>query len=77
MAGAGATFESLVLDVIVLLGVVLPAAYFVAVLQELPRQALWQVVAWGNVLSAAVYLLYYARGRFLKVSRTEVGAKRM
>ncbi len=77
MAGAGATFESLVLDAIVLLGVVLPAAYFVAVMQGLPRQALWQVVAWGNVLSAAAYLLYYARGRFLKVSKPEVGTKRM
>ena len=64
MAGAGATFESLVVDAIVLLGAVLPAAWFFTRVQGLPRDGLWTVVAWGNVASAAAYLVYYVRGRF-------------
>ena len=45
---------------------VLPAAYLVVQVFELPRQALWQVVAAGNLAGALAYAAYYARGRFLR-----------
>ena len=66
MTGAGATLESLLVDAAVLALGVLPAAYLVVQVFELPRQALWQVVAAGNLAGALAYAAYYARGRFLR-----------
>lgn len=64
MAGAGATLQSLVVDAVVLLLVVLPAAYLVVEVLETPRQVLWWVLAAGNGLGAAAYAGSYAWGRF-------------
>jgi len=66
MTGAGATFESLLVDSAVLMLTVLPAAWVVVEVLEMPRQVLWRVVAYGNLAGAAAYALYYARGRFLQ-----------
>ena len=65
MTGAGATLSSLVLDTVVVLMFLVPAAYIVAVTLGLARRDLWQVLAFGNLVSAVVYALYYARGSFL------------
>ena len=66
MTGAGATLSSLVLDAILLLGIILPAAYVVAVPMEMSRDVLFRVIAGGNLLSATAYAIYYATGAFLK-----------
>ncbi len=66
MTGAGATLSSFVLDAIVLLGFVVPAAYVAAVTLGLPRSAVWKVIAAGNAAAAVLYTLYYVRGSFLR-----------
>ncbi len=62
MAGAGATLQSLVLDAVVLLLGVLPAAYLVTRVLMLPRGALWWVLAAGNGVGALAFAAYYAWG---------------
>ena len=66
MTGAGATLSSLVLDTLVVGLFLGPAAYMVAVTLGLERRDLWHVLAFGNVVSAALYALYYTKGSFLK-----------
>ena len=65
MAGAGATLEILILDGIVLGLLVVPAAFIVVSILDLPREVLWKVLAWGNIVGALIYGGYYFRGRFL------------
>ncbi|MCA9531149.1 MAG: MATE family efflux transporter [Myxococcales bacterium] len=65
MTGAGATLSSLVLDAVVVLAVVAPLAYAVAVWLDADRVWLWRVLAGGNALAALAYVAYYSRGRFL------------
>lgn len=65
MTGAGATLASLVLDLAGLLGVTIPLAYIVTEWLDLPSTWLWNVIAIGNCVSAAAYVVYYLRGRFL------------
>jgi Na+-driven multidrug efflux pump len=65
MTGAGATLSSMVLDVLVLLGGIVPAAYVVTEGLGLGRDALWRVIAAGNVLAMVVFVVYYGRRSFL------------
>lgn len=65
MTGAGATLSSFVLDAMVLVLLVVPGAYVVTEVLELPSQALWLVIAAGNTIAGLVYAAYYAKGAFL------------
>lgn len=65
LAGAGATLQSFLLDVLVL-ACVIPAAYVVVLGLGGDRVMLWHVLAAGNVLGAAVFVAWTARGRFVK-----------
>ncbi len=69
LAGAGATLQSLVVDALVLLLGVLPAAQLVVYGLSLPREGLWWVVAAGNAVGAVAYAGYYAWGRFWPTGR--------
>lgn len=64
MAGAGATFESLVLDAFLVLALVSPAAWIAVVGTGAPKEVLWHVLALGNALGMFVYGAWYLRGRF-------------
>ena len=66
MTGAGATFSSMLIDSGVLLLLVVPAAYLVAEVFALDRGVLWVTIAAGNVIGAMTYVLFYARGAFLR-----------
>ncbi|MEZ4288083.1 MAG: MATE family efflux transporter [Polyangiales bacterium] len=66
MTGAGATFSSLVLDICVVFGIVVPAGYVVAITLDLPKEILWATVALSNLVTFVVFAIYYARGRFLR-----------
>ncbi|MEO0324565.1 MAG: MATE family efflux transporter [Myxococcota bacterium] len=65
MTGAGATLQSLLVDAAVLGFLVVPAAYVIVQVAELPRHWLWAVIAVGNVAGMLAYGVYYQRGRFL------------
>lgn len=66
MTGAGATLASLVLDAIVLLVLIIPAAIVVTETLAMDRVWLWWVIAIGNGVAALTYVGYYARGKFLE-----------
>jgi putative MATE family efflux protein len=65
LSGAGATFASLVLDASVLIFGVIPAAIIVTETVQAAPPGLWITMALGNVLIAAAFAMYYARGKFL------------
>lgn len=65
LAGAGATLRSLVVDSAVLAVFVLPAAIWVVLFAQWPRDSLWTVVALGNLAGGAAYALAFGRGGFL------------
>ena len=65
MTGAGATLQSLLVDAAVLGFLVVPAAYVIVQVAELPRHWLWVVIAFGNVAGMLAYGVYYQRGSFL------------
>ncbi len=62
--GAGATRQTFVLDLMVILGLQIPMCWLAAHFGSSVTQ-LWQVVAATNVAFAIVYTLSYRRGRFL------------
>ncbi|MEM1416663.1 MAG: MATE family efflux transporter [Myxococcota bacterium] len=66
MTGAGATLQSLLVDSAVLGFIVVPAAYVIVQVAELPRSWLWAVIAFGNIAGMFAYGAYYQRGRFLQ-----------
>lgn len=66
MQGAGATKTTLLIDVVVLFGVLLPLAFGV-VLSHGRLEQLWKVVAVGYASSAIVYAFAYQRRRYLDV----------
>ncbi len=66
MAGASATLSSLIIDCIVVIGVVIPAAYVVTEVIHGPRVALWSVMLLNYILAAIIYIVWYIRGRFMQ-----------
>ncbi|MCB9708586.1 MAG: MATE family efflux transporter [Myxococcales bacterium] len=66
MTGAGATLSSLVIDGAFLVFLVVPMAIIVTEYLGAPRLALWTTIALGNLMAAAAYTLWYARGAFLE-----------
>jgi putative MATE family efflux protein len=65
LTGAGATLASLVLDASVLVLAVVPAAIVVTEAAGAPPVGLWVTMAVGNAVIAAVFAVYYAKGKFL------------
>jgi Na+-driven multidrug efflux pump len=63
--GAGATRQTLILDLVVILGVQLPLSLGAVYGWALPPRALWQALAIAYVGYAIVYGVSYRRGRFL------------
>ncbi|MEM7448443.1 MAG: MATE family efflux transporter [Myxococcota bacterium] len=66
MTGAGATLASMILDGVVVVILVVPAAYLVAEVFSLPCEGLWWVLAGGNVVGALAYMSYFGHGGFLR-----------
>lgn len=66
MTGAGATMQSMLIDSVVLLLVVVPAAYTVTEVLGLDRTVLWWAIAGGNVVGATAYVAFYFSGGFLR-----------
>ncbi|MCB9634584.1 MAG: MATE family efflux transporter [Sandaracinus sp.] len=66
LAGAGATFQSLLLDVVVLV-LAIPAAYLAVLAFDAERVGLWHVLAAGNVAGLVLFGVWTWRGRFFRV----------
>jgi putative MATE family efflux protein len=66
MTGAGATRTTMFIDLGVVLGFQLPLALAAVMLAEPSPTRLWLVVAATNFLSAAVYVVNYRRGAYLR-----------
>lgn len=64
--GAGATRQTFVLDLLVILVFQIPACWFVVQVLGAGPTALWQTVALTYLASAVVYVLAYRRGAFLQ-----------
>jgi MATE family multidrug resistance protein len=69
LAGAGATFQSFLLDVAVL-AIVISAACVAVLGLDVERVTLWHLLAAGNVLGAAVFAGWTVRGRFFGAAPT-------
>jgi MATE family multidrug resistance protein len=63
LAGAGATLQSFLLDVAILV-IVIPTACVVVLGFDAERVTLWHVLAVGNVLGAAAFAAWVIRGKF-------------
>ncbi len=70
LAGAGATAQSLALDVAVL-ALALPAAYLAVLAIGVERVGLWYVLAAGHVLGCLVFAGWTWRGRFFGAAPVE------
>ncbi|MBK8169164.1 MAG: MATE family efflux transporter [Sandaracinaceae bacterium] len=66
MTGAGETLASLIIDAVAIVGLTLPATYLVAETFGAPYTIMFWTIAASNVLAAAAFLFYYARGHFLE-----------
>jgi Na+-driven multidrug efflux pump len=66
MTGAGATRTTMLIDLGVVMGFQLPLAIAAVMLADPTPARLWIVVAATNFLSAAVYILNYRRGTYLR-----------
>jgi putative MATE family efflux protein len=66
MTGAGATRTTMLIDLGVVMGFQLPFALAAVMLADPSPTRLWIVVAATNFLSAAVYVLNYRRGAYLR-----------
>ncbi len=64
--GAGATRQTFILDLAVILLFQVPACWVVVQLLDAPATALWQTVALTYFASAIVYVLAYRRGSYLE-----------
>jgi Na+-driven multidrug efflux pump len=70
MTGAGATRTTMLIDLGVVMGFQLPLAIAAVMLADPSPSRLWIVVAATNFLSAAVYVLNYRRGTYLRSAVT-------
>jgi putative MATE family efflux protein len=70
MTGAGATRTTMLIDLGVVMGFQLPLALAAVMLADPSPSRLWIVVAATNFLSAAVYVLNYRRGTYLRSAVT-------
>jgi Na+-driven multidrug efflux pump len=66
--GAGATRQTFLLDLAVVLLFQIPVCWFVVQVLDQPAERLWQVVALTYLVFAVVYVLAYRRGTFLKAA---------
>ncbi len=64
--GAGATRQTFILDLAVILMFQVPACWFVVRVLDAPATALWQTVALTYLASAIVYVIAYRRGSYLE-----------
>lgn len=65
LTGAGATMLGFALDLIVLLGIAIPATFIVMAMTPLTETLTWLLIAGGNVLTGVVYMIWYKRGGWL------------
>ncbi len=65
LAGAGATMLGFALDLVVLLGIAIPATFIVMAMTDLTETLTWILIAAGNVLTGVVYMFWYKRGGWL------------
>lgn len=65
LTGAGATMLGFALDLVVLLGIAIPATFIVMAMTDLTETLTWVLIAAGNVLTGLVYMLWYKRGGWL------------
>lgn len=65
LTGAGATMLGFALDLVVLLGIAIPATFVVMEVTHLTETLTWFLIAGGNVLTGLVYMVWYRRGRWL------------
>lgn len=65
LAGAGATMLGFALDLVVLLGIAIPATFIVMAVTPLTETLTWILIAGGNVLTGLVYMFWYKRGAWL------------
>lgn len=66
--GAGATRQTLIIDSLVVFGFQLPAACIVIFALHGKIEQLWLVIAWAYIAFAAIYVVSYRRGGFLRTS---------
>src|SRR5690606_11203889 len=66
LAGAGATMASFAIDSVVLCLLLIPATLLMLAFFDLSRVETWLLIAAGNVLSCAAYIVWYRRGDWLR-----------
>jgi Na+-driven multidrug efflux pump len=65
LTGAGATMLGFGLDLVVLLGVAIPATFVVMAMTTLTEDLTWILIAGGNALTGIVYMIWYRKGGWL------------
>ena len=65
LTGAGATMLGFALDLVVLLGIAIPATFIVMATTQLTETVTWILIACGNGLTGLVYMVWYRRGGWL------------
>jgi putative MATE family efflux protein len=66
LTGAGATMLGFALDLVVLLGIAVPATFIVMAATPLTEDLTWILIAGGNILTGLVYVVWYRRGHWAK-----------
>ena len=65
LSGAGATRTSLVVDVVVLLGLLVPLTIVMLIFTDLTQTETWSLIAVGNVLTAIGYAIWFGRKNWI------------
>ncbi len=65
LTGAGATMLGFALDLVVLLGIAIPATFIVMAVTPLTETLTWVLIAGGNILTGLVYMVWYRRDGWL------------